>query len=144
MHNYLHWIYICYISNICPKIMLVVEELWNNTTSSYKNWHKKIKGNGKNLPAASSCAGPALCGLAGPVGQPSPPVPPPLSSSSWRRQKDRGTFPATSCFSLSSPGSPARRHAPPKPLSLSPVSPPPLVLSLDPPERCRHCRSPLP
>ena len=22
--------------------MLVVEELWNNTTSSYKNWHKKI------------------------------------------------------------------------------------------------------
>ena len=46
-------------------------------------------------------------------------------SSSWRRQKDRGTrrrarprvrprLPATSCFSPSSPGTPGRRHAPPR------------------------------
>ena len=29
--------------NICPKIMPLVWELWNNATSSYKNGHKEIK-----------------------------------------------------------------------------------------------------
>ena len=35
--------YIYVIYNICPKIMLLVEEVWSNTTSSYKNWHNEIK-----------------------------------------------------------------------------------------------------
>ena len=26
-----------------PKIMPIIKELWNNTISPYKNWHKQIK-----------------------------------------------------------------------------------------------------
>ena len=37
------YIGINYIYIICPKIVPFVEELWNNTTGTYKNWHNKIK-----------------------------------------------------------------------------------------------------
>ena len=39
----MRWINIFIYIRYCPKIMPVVEELWNSITSSYKNWRKKIK-----------------------------------------------------------------------------------------------------
>ena len=81
---------------------------------------KETKGE-KPYLALSSCAGPALCGLAGPVGRPGPPVPPPLSSSSptgGRARARRARAPPRHTTSLSaclpSPllvWMPRRRHA---------------------------------
>ena len=132
--------------------MPFVEELWNNTTSLYKNWHNKIKWfsifikpnkcqknrketKTESLPGAylqpsGASAGPVVRPLA------QPPTVVLLATTEGQghapaRAATRpagATFPATSCFSSSSSGCPARCHAPPLPLSLSLALPPPLVL----------------
>ena len=136
--------------------MPFVEEFWNNTTSPYKNWHKKIKWfiifikpnkcqknrketeMKKNLPVLT-------CGPAGPARQRRRP-PGASRPSVWpARAHGRAATPPACLSSPSSPGCPARRHVPPRTsLALSRVhSLFPLALSLTA-ERCRRHRPPLP
>ena len=148
--------------------MPFIKELWNNITSFYKNWHKKIKWfsifikpnkcqknrkekqiRRKTYLALTSLCNPFLCGLAGPVGQPSPPglllcrLPPPRPSSCVPApQPAAATRPTTSCFPPHRSGLPGRRH---DALHLSPslsFLPLPWFSLSQPPEHARRRRSP--
>ena len=138
--------------------MPVVEELWNNATSPYKNWHKKIKwfsiftksNKCQKFRKQKQTRKREKLTWPGPAAQQAGPASWPCQSSPSSCQEDKGTrspparMRATSCFSprrLDRPNDATRR---PAPLSLSPVpilSSPSLSLTV---ERCRRHRPPLP
>ena len=104
--------------------MPFVEELWNNTNSTYKNWHKKIKWfsifikpnkcqknrkENKNREKLTwvTC-GLALCSQPGPAAQQAGPADWHCQSSPSSCQEDRGTR---------SPRASTRRPPPASPLA---------------------------
>ena len=143
--------------------MPFVEEFWNNTTSPYKNWHKKIKWfsifikpnkcqkirKEKEIGKRELTCGLALCGLAWPsrpaqlTGQRQ------SSPSSRQRDRARGRRTPHACTPRQLPACPLpsstwprqKRPAPPWPHSLLSCSPLP---SSSPARMSRSSAPPLP